>query len=96
MAGVVGCVLYIVSYVSIPLNDKKGVENTGRNAWVEKLYSGTMITHCCPRLLHNISVFMERLLGWNVFQPVTGLLSPPGILNSTPLRANCQVERQKL
>lgn len=79
-----------VSYVSIPLNGKRGA-NTGWNVWVEKLYSGTMITHICPRLLHNITVFIERLFGWNTFQPATGLLSPKAVLHSTPLRAGCRV-----
>lgn len=78
-----------VSYVSIPLNDKRDA-NTSWNVWVEKLYSGTMITHCCPRLLHNITVFIKWLFGWNMFQPATGL-SPRGLLNSTPLRASCRV-----
>lgn len=69
--------------------------NTGSNAWVEKLYSGTMITHCCLRLLHNITVFIKRLFdfGFDVFEPVTGRLLPFArcILNLTPLWTSCWV-----
>lgn len=50
----------------------KGVQTPIQVRGVEKLYSGTMITRCCPRLLDNITVFIERLFGLIEFSAAPG------------------------